>query len=270
MLSALSGVLFAVAPVLQTDAAAELQVAVQKLAQAEGIQFVVRAESSGNQGGSSGSSGIGGYTEASGVSKKGLPLQLTQDEVVAFKQGDTIVHKDKAGQWKVLEMPPGLGAGAERPSERPSERKAKTVSSFGAMDDSIALVGLTWIQSPATVFADFASKVEDVQKSTADGASVFTGNLTAKAAEGLAPPDRNAPERGAGSGSAPAADVLAASGTYSVTVKDGAVVAAEFQVARAVKSGDRSSVATRVHAYRFEKVGDVELEVPPQVLELLK
>ena len=271
MLCTLAGVLLALAPVHQADAAAELQAAVLKIAQAESLRFEVLAENSGSGGAGGMSSGMGGYTEVVGVWKKGLPLQLNKDEVVAFKQGEKIVHKDKAGQWKVLETPAGFGAGAPRPSERTVKTKT-TSTSFGALDEESAtrmgLMSLTWVQAPVDALTDFGSKVEDVQKATEDGATVFTGKLTAKAAEAMLPRDR--PAAGADLGAEPPTDAASASGSFSIKVKDGAVTEAVFVVARAVKTGDREFVATRKNTFAIKQVGDVALEVPPEVLTLFK
>ena len=271
MLSALAGVVLALAPVLQADAAAELQAAAQKIAKAETLRFEVRAENSGISGAGGMSSGMGGYTTVDGLWKRGLPLQLTENETVAFKQGEKVVYKDKAGQWKVLDMPAGFGAGAPRPSERTLKTKS-TSTSFGALDEESAtrmrLMSLTWVQGPHDVFTDFASKVEGVQKATEEGASVFTGNLTAKAAEALLP--RDPPAAGADLGAEPPAEASSASGTFTIKVKDGTVTEAAFVVARATKAGDREFVATRKLTYGMQPAGDVALEVPPEVLALFK
>ena len=268
MLSSLSGVLLAFAPVLQADAAAELQTAVSKIAQAESLRFEVLAENSGSSGAGGMNSGMGGYTEAVGVWKKGLPLQLNKDEVVAFKQGEKIVHKDKAGQWKVLEMPAGFGVGAPRPSER-TQKTTSTSTSFGSMDtNAMGLMSLTWVQDPVGALTDFSNKVEDVRKATEDGATVFTGKLTAKAAEAMLP--RDPPAAGADLGAEPPTEAASASGTFTITVKDGAVTKAAFVVARAVKAGDREFVATRKNTFAIKQVGEVALEVPPEVLTLFK
>src|SRR5688572_13331778 len=108
MLSALAGVLFALMPVQQADPAAELQAAVQKLAQADGVQFEVLERTTASARGGGVSSGVGGYQTASGVWKRGLPLQLTVSDQVCFKRGGKMVHKGASGAWQVLDPGKGL------------------------------------------------------------------------------------------------------------------------------------------------------------------
>jgi hypothetical protein len=262
------------------DPAAELQTAVQKVAQAESLKFSVVAESSESSslgtasrttqpGATMGSSG-GGSTQASGVWARGLPLKLVGKERVVYTQGDKVVHQVASGGWEILDaratLPGALGQGQGQGAAGSvtSDEVAQgglSATSVGSKSDLYAFSSLGAIRSPAEVFAEFASKVVDVQRTTEGDATVYSGKLTPQGARDLCRRE---------SGAGDVASGMQASGTYAVTVRDGAPVEAVFTVARAGREGDRTIAATSKHTYRIDKVGGVALEVPPQVLELLE
>jgi hypothetical protein len=259
--------------------AAELQTAVQKLATAESIKFSVFAQSTQSsvvtgdrttQLGAPIGSGGGGSTWASGVWGRGLPLKLARKERVAYTKGDKVVHQTEAGEWKVLDVRapwPGdmdLDAGQSGSGAAATEEvvQGKTrATSADSRNELRELYSLGSIQSPAEVFADFASKVGDVQKTTQGDATVYSGKLTTQGARSLGRQVSGAHDEGGTDGQA--------SGTYSVTVKDGAATEAVFVLARSGRDGDRTIAAISTRTYKIQKVGDVAFEVPPPVLELL-
>jgi len=297
MLSVVAGVLFTLAPLQQADAAGELQAALQKLTQAESVQFALVSETaSSNQegagGGGRGGMGGGGPMKASGLWKKGLPMQLTVGDQVAFKQGGKIVHKGSEGQWQVLEMGRG-GRGAGGPGGAPGAPGgegggagggagggtggaaggvARPPEGAGPGGGPRTLLGLASVEAPADVFSDFGSKVADVKKETKDGALVFSGKLSEKGAESLGGrgPRPGGQRGGQGGGEGGDTPQVETSGTYAITVKDGAVISAVFEVKRAGTMGERTFERTTKRTLTIEKVGDVALEVPAEVLELLK
>jgi hypothetical protein len=297
MLNALAGCLFALVPGQQADPAAELQLALQKLTQADTVRFEVleqcvetngEAHASAGMSTGSGSVGFSGYVQAAGAWKRGQPLLLTMHDIVAYKQGDKLVYRDMEGPWKVLESNPRAIDGARpRPSARSGgnssgqggadptgvsaghegHSKGSSFTSFssGSPDPAaLSVAGLASMQAPSESLADFASKVESVQQQAKDGTTVFTGNLTPKAAEALAA--RKEPPAAAASGDPKAVH----SGTYSITVRDSAVVEVAFQVQRSSEV-DGMTVERSIHrTFAIMQLGEVPHEVPPTVLELLK
>lgn len=258
--------------------ATELQTAVQKLAQAEGIRFSVLSggpESSVVAGDGTTPPGArigansGTVSWVSGEWAPGLPLKLTGKERVVYTQGDKVVHQTQPGTWEALDMRaslvgmdlvPGHGGSGAATAEEVAQGEASATS---AMYELHALCGLASIQSPAEVFADFPSKVGDVQKTTQGDAAVYSGKLTAQGAQSLG-------RKSSGAHDEDGQSQLDASGTFSVTVEHGAATEAVFVVARTGRVGDRTIAAISTHTYKIKSVGDVALEVPPQVLELLQ
>jgi hypothetical protein len=119
-----------------------------------------------------------------------------------------------------------------------------------------ALYSLGSIQSPAEVFADFASKVGDVQKTTQGDATVYSGKLTAQGAQSLGRKVSVAHDEAGTDGHA--------SGTYSVTVKDGAATEAVFVLARTGRDGERTIAELSKHMYTIERVGDSRSRCRPK------
>ena len=259
--------------------ATELQTAVQKLAQAEGIKFsvlsggpessVVTGDRTSPPGAPFGSSS-GTVSWVSGEWAPGLPLKLVRKERVVYTRGDKVVHQTQSGAWEALDMRttspvgmdlvPGQGGSGSATAEEVAQGEPSATS---AMVELHALYGLGSIQSPAEVFADFPSKVGDVQKTTQGDATVYSGKLTPQGAQSLA-------RKSSGSRAESGASQLEASGTYSITVEHGAATEAVFVVARTGRVGDRTIAAISTHTYKIQSVCDVALEVPPQVLELLQ
>jgi len=306
MLSVVTGVLLALAPVQEADAAAELQVAVQTLAQAESLQFKLLSESTsaGRDGGESGlgdrrggmTSG-GGYTTTKGVWKKGLPMQLSSSGQVAYKQGRKLVHQNEGGQWQVLEMgrggragrgpegDPGAGrpagregAGGGQGGDRGGDRRAGGVggpggpdrAGSGSMGGARALFGLMSVDAPAELFADFPAKIEGVAKEATDGGVVYSGKLSQAGAESLG--GRGGmprPPRGGQAGERPEMQ-METSGTYVITVKNGVIVTAVFEVSRAGSIGERTFARTTKRTLKIDQLGEAELEVPEEVLALFQ
>ena len=260
--------------------AAELQTAVKKLAQAESIKFSVHAQSYQNsvvtgdrttQAGAPMGGGGGDSAWVSGVWGRGLPLKLARKERVAYTKGDKLVHQTESGEWKVFDaLAPwsggmDLGAGQSGSGAATTEEVAQgkaSSTSAKAGNELGELYTLGSIQSPAEVFADFASKVGDVQKSTQGDATVYSGKLTPQGAQSLG-------RRVSGANNEAGTDGQA-SGSYSVTVKNGAATEAVFVLARTGREGDRTIAEISEHTYKIERVGDVALEVPPQVLQLFQ
>jgi hypothetical protein len=287
MLSALACVLIPLVPVLQADPAAELQAAVQKLTEAEGVRFRVLergSESQVRKPAAGASLGFGGYQEVSGTWKRGQPLQLSLDDLVAFRQGDKLVYKDtqdKASTWKVYDGQPlaiggarpergagGQSSGADPAGAPPAVRKdskgttISSSSSSGSTGPALSVAMLAPIRSPTESLAAFGTKADSVHKQSKDGYDIYTGDLTPEAAAALAP-RKEAPAGAAGS-----APQLQTIGAYSITVKDGAVVEAEFQIHQL--AGMQLSRSIRRTIAIKQIGGDVKLEVPPEVVELLK
>ncbi len=146
MLSWIAGAVLAL--VGQDDAAAGQETATNEatkalvgltdqLSQAESYRFTSLNESEGGGGfggfggrGGRGGEGEGGGerrapevrepTPIQGVYKKGLPLQVTVGELLAYKEGEQIVYRDEAGEWQAMEpfQPGGFGGGGFGRGER--------------------------------------------------------------------------------------------------------------------------------------------------------
>jgi len=143
-----------------------------------------------------------------------------------------------------------------------------------------ALFGLMAVEAPADLLGGFEGKVADVSKQSRDGAVVYTGALSPAGVDSLAGRGGmpRGPRGGGGGGAAGAGRgggdeapemEMESSGTYTITVKDGAVVSAVFEVRRVGSFGERTFDRTTKRTLTFDKVGSAELEVPEEVRALL-
>ena len=102
----------------KNDAAKELTEISAKIVAIESYRFTSMSETEGGgfgaRGGGGGRGGDQGGARGGerpaprptqGAWQKGLPMELTLGDIVAYKDGDQLVYKNDEGEWAVFEMP---------------------------------------------------------------------------------------------------------------------------------------------------------------------
>ena len=307
------------------EAAKTLVGLTDQLSQAESYRFTTLNESEGGGGfggfgGRGGRGGRGGEegggegegggerrapevrepTPIQGVYKKGLPLQVTVGELLAYKEGEQIVYRDEAGEWRAMEpfQPGGFGGGGfgggegggggggrggeeggeggDRPRRDPGQR-----GGFSARRSLFSVMG---VSAPHALLGEFGAKVCEVEMQVAAAAAapaegeaqpapptrVFTGKLTEEGVQSLGGGGmfrgRGGFGGGRGGGGEGGGPQMESSGSFTIEAQGRRITSIRLEITRSGTFGERSFERTTIRTLTFEEVGEAELEVPEEAL----
>lgn len=282
----------------QDEAKAELVRLTEALAKAESYSFTQTGSGSGGGFGRGGfGRGRGRGQESAdtaeppappvtrGIYKKNMPLQLSQGESVAYKDGEQFVYKNSEGKWELLDMESmrdrfsrggqgggrGRGRGGDEGGGRGGEEGGRGERGQGdraGMESLRAVMGLRGAAAPHASLAGFADQVDSVTRSEKDGVITYTGDLTEEGAEALASAGRGGRggfggRGGRGGEGGPEIDW---EGTYTITVKEGAIASVTYETSMFGIFGDREFERTSETEISIAEMGKAKLEVPEEAL----